>query len=294
MERKRIKLNLVPYIGGKSKIADWIISYFPPHRIYVEVFGGSGAVLLRKRRSEREVYNDIWDDIVCLFKTIRDRGDELKQYLRKTPFSRTVFEEYVEKLASRSYESDMEQATCVFYILRAGFSGERFSKTFITQAGREITYKNVTNNLGLIVNRLQGVVIENMDFRELITKYDSPDTFFYCDSPYIDTTQDFYEEFTFKDEDHEDLSRLLNNIEGKVIVSYYPHPKLEEWYPNRDWKRESSKQLKHMTQTRKLKKPESTELLIMNFKPLERSLWKAQTTKGLKNTFRREPNNNDF
>jgi DNA adenine methylase len=82
---------LVRYHGGKWRIAPWIISFFPPHRVYAELFGGGGSVLLRKGRSHEEIYNDLDGDIVNLFRMARDRGEELRRKLALTPFAR---EEY--------------------------------------------------------------------------------------------------------------------------------------------------------------------------------------------------------
>jgi DNA adenine methylase len=86
-------------------LAEWIISNFPPHRVYVEPFGGAASVLLQKRRTYSEVYNDLGGELVNLFTVVRDRGLELVKVLELTPFAR---EEY-----ARSFElseDPLEQA----------------------------------------------------------------------------------------------------------------------------------------------------------------------------------------
>jgi len=82
---------LLRFHGAKFRLAPWIISHFPRHRIYVEPFGGSGSVLLRKKRSEVEVYNDLDGEIVNLFRVARDNGEELSRQIFLTPYSRDEF-----------------------------------------------------------------------------------------------------------------------------------------------------------------------------------------------------------
>lgn len=88
---KMVGHPLVRYHGSKWRIAPWIISYFPRHRIYVEPFGGSCSVLLRKKRSEVEVYNDLDSEIVNLFRVVWDHGEELSRKVFLTPYSRDEF-----------------------------------------------------------------------------------------------------------------------------------------------------------------------------------------------------------
>lgn len=74
-----------------------MISHFPPHRVYVEPFGGGAGVLLRKPRVYAEVYNDLNADVVNLFRLLRDerQAEQLIRALRMTPFARDEYEEAV-------------------------------------------------------------------------------------------------------------------------------------------------------------------------------------------------------
>jgi DNA adenine methylase len=67
------------YHGGKWMLAPWVIENMPPHRVYIEPFGGAASVLIRKKRSYAEIYNDLDGEVVNLFRVCRDRGDELKR-----------------------------------------------------------------------------------------------------------------------------------------------------------------------------------------------------------------------
>jgi len=90
--RGGVRRPLIRYHGGKWKLAPWIISHIPSHRIYVELFGGGGSVLLRKARCYSELYNDIDGEIVNLFRVVRDQGEELQRLLHLTPYSREEFD----------------------------------------------------------------------------------------------------------------------------------------------------------------------------------------------------------
>src|SRR5882757_5330119 len=93
------------YHGGKWLMAPFIIRHFPAHRIYVEPFGGGASVLIRKARSYAEIYNDLDDEVVNVFRVLRDQGPQLREALQLTPFARS---EYV--MAGESSEDPVEQA----------------------------------------------------------------------------------------------------------------------------------------------------------------------------------------
>jgi len=77
------------YHGGKFRIAPWVIEHFPPHRTYVEPFGGAAGVLLQKPRAYSEIYNDLDSDVVNFFQVLRDPAqlDRLLQACAATPYA---------------------------------------------------------------------------------------------------------------------------------------------------------------------------------------------------------------
>ena len=84
------------YHGGKWRLAPWLLTLMPPHRVYTEPFGGGASVLLRKPRAYGEIYNDLDGEVVNVFRMLRDRGAELQRLLELTPFARAEFRQAYE------------------------------------------------------------------------------------------------------------------------------------------------------------------------------------------------------
>lgn len=189
----------IRWFGSKWSIADWIVAHLPTHRSYVEVFGGSAAVLLTEKRSHSETYNDLHDDVVHFFRLLRDRPDELIIACELTPFSR---EEHVACFVESGEEDEIERARRFFirsWQTRGGYQRSGATKGFWADPGADpgarrgsppaITYARVPARLRIVAERLQGVCIESLDWRELLAMYDREDTLFYCDPPYMRATR---------------------------------------------------------------------------------------------------------
>lgn len=222
------------YHGGKWRMADWIISQFPPHRVYVEPFGGGGSVLLKKPRSYAEVYNDAGGEIVNLFRVVRDRGDELARALELTPYARDEFD-----LSYVATADPVEQARRTLIRSQMGFGGNSFRPTKLNRPMRRgfRTYTGEDRSctpmddwfrfpaaLPAIIERLQGVVIENADAVDVMRAHDGPATLFYVDPPYVTETRgDTYADYTHEmsDDDHRRLATFLKTVQGGIVVSGY-------------------------------------------------------------------------
>jgi DNA adenine methylase len=203
----------------------------PSHQVYVEAFGGGASVLLRKPPSFVEVYNDIDDNFVNLFRVIRDE-EKFKRFYELvywTPYSRADFE-YAKRKLREGVSDDVERAYYFFVVVRQAFSRDKDGGWAygISSPKRPVDWDNFKKVLLPIHKRLSSVYIEHLDFRLLIPRYDSEKTFFYLDPPYYPGTRakDIYRaEMTEKD--YEDLFNLLLNIKGKVLLSGYYHPAFE-------------------------------------------------------------------
>lgn len=270
------KRGLVHYVGGKSILIHKILPLMPAHRTYVEVFGGSGCVLFNKPPSCIDVYNDLGDNIYFLFKMMRERGHEVKAFLQKFPYSRKwYFEDVLGAVKGDVGEikDPVERASVIFCGFEMAFSGcigggWSYGTTKQNSAAR---FKRTVDGLNPFIERLREVQIEHLDFEELIKKYDGPETFFYCDPPYLQDTvrgnvKDYYMEM--KEDAHIRMAEILNEIEGKAMVSYYPSENFREWYPADKW---IAEEVDVSVLSIKVKKddgevrPRATELLLMNY-----------------------------
>lgn len=220
---------LVRYHGGKWLLAPWIIRHFPPHRTYVEPFGGGGSVLLRKPRSYAEVYNDLDGEIVNLFRMARERGGELAMLCELTPFARA---EFVDSYTPT--EDPMEQARRTLVRSFMGFGSTSASGQltgFRANSNRSGTtpshdWMNYPDALRVTIQRLRGIVIENRDAAKVMLHHDSPDALHYVDPPYVPETRHagdksvaYKHEMT--PEDHLVLAQMLSSLKGNVVVSGY-------------------------------------------------------------------------
>jgi DNA adenine methylase len=236
---------ILRYHGGKWRIAPWIISHFPQHRCYVEAFGGGGSVLIRKPRAYGEVYNDLNGEVVNLFRVARDQGSELVRLLELTPYSRDEFD-----LSYQRSEDLLEQARRTLVRSLMGFGTNFFRPNkdgsicrtgFRTCTSRRGTtpasdWRRYPINLVAVIERLQGVVIENRDAFEIMETHDGPETLHYVDPPYVPETRnvgrDYSHEMTEKD--HRRLASFLKTLKGQVVLSGYPSPLYSRLY--KGWK----------------------------------------------------------
>lgn len=251
---RRIKRPVLRYHGGKFRLAPWVVSFFPEHRVYVEPFGGAASVLMFKQRSYAEIYNDLDVEVVNVFKVLRDceSAIELRRLLQLTPFSRVEFE-----AAYTQSQESIEQARRTVIKAFAGFGSSGVSRPcgmrtrasthrsptgFRDNSNRSGTtpahdWKNYPQHIEVFVDRLQGVVIENRDAFAVMSTHDSIETLHYVDPPYSLATRnkgkDYRHELT--DDDHRGLADNLRSLKGMVVLSGYPSALYDEelfsdWY----------------------------------------------------------------
>jgi len=214
-------LSAFPYPGGKTRMVDEILAHVPDHRRYVELFGGSAALLLNKPESYVEVYNDRNSDVVHFFRTVRERRDDLQEWLRAVPYSRELHERWARAFYDgHRPEDDVERAGRWFYLryTQYGAKIDRYSgfKTSIKRSEPR-SFRGAIDRLDAVVERFQDVVVECDDYATVVDRYDRPDTLFYGDPPYVETDYNYYGGGQF---DHQRLFDVFADADGQWIVSY--------------------------------------------------------------------------
>lgn len=218
---------LLRYHGGKFRLAPWILSHFPEHKIYTESFGGGGSILLRKQRVYDEVYNDLDGEICNLFRVLRNpsQARELIRLISLTPYSREEFE------VSYLVDGDpIEQArrTVTRSFMGFGANGTAGEKTGFRSGTRSSgssaahDWMRYPSHLDSIVERMRGVTIENRPALEVLRFYDDAKCLHYVDPPYPHSTRgDGHYRYEMNDDDHRELAATLHGLKGMVIVSGY-------------------------------------------------------------------------
>jgi DNA adenine methylase len=258
--------------GGKSYLADWIISCMPPHVHYVEPFAGGLAVLLRRDpNGVSEVVNDLDGDLSNFWTVLKDE-DLFQEFVRKveaTPFSKGEFDD-----SAIPNADDDEVDRAVKFFVRCRQSRQGLRKDFATMS-RSRTRRGMNEQVsswltaieGLpdIHARLKRVVIFNEEAVSVIRREDSPNTCFYLDPPYMHqtrvTTRDYECEMSV--EDHKKLLECLSEIEGKFLLSGYRNDLYDDFSQNFGWHR-VDRAIDCKASSAK-EKPTRTECLWMNY-----------------------------
>jgi DNA adenine methylase len=280
---------MISYIGGKSKISNWIIPFIPKDiKTYVEPFGGMFWVYYKMNLKDYSnlntiVYNDFNSLNANLFNCVKDynrlhemmstyptqkMGEDIdpKEYIEC--FNRCQQEVFNPSFVSPN-NGNFDVACKYLYTLTHIFSGGKpGTSKFIYYHGKyrdkflvfmdKLKKKEWQEHFDKINH------VENMDACEVITKYDNEDAFFYIDPPYF-ATENYYSNHDFGLKDHERLANCMKQMKGKFALSYYDFPQLSEWYPKDQYRWESKEFPKSAAASKDKPQNKGLEILIMNY-----------------------------
>lgn len=270
MSKPPKKLIAFGWFGGKFSHLDWLLPLLPPATHFCEPFGGSAAILLNREPSPVETYNDLDGEVVNFFRVLRTQKEALIEAIGLTPFARAELKVAVEK---ESGLTDLERARRFFVCARQARMGMaqvasegRWAHCLLnSRAGMAAAVSRWLGSveaLPEIAQRLLRVQIENRPAIEVIKRFDSPETLFYCDPPYVHETRGDATMYAFEmtEAQHRELAAVLHEVKGKVVLSGYDGALYSELFA--DWYRYAAP-----TKTAHSVKQPRTEVVWMNFDP---------------------------
>src|SRR5947209_7001271 len=241
--------KLIPFgwYGGKYSHLEWLLPLLPQCYHFCETVAGSGVVLLNRKPSPVETYNDLDGEVCNFFRVLRDQKDALVEAIGLTPFSREEFALACKldpntnalERARRFYVRARQVRTGLAQVASVGRWANCKNTSRSGMSGVVSRWLGAIDALPEIAERLLRVQIENRPAIDVINLYDSKDTLFYCDPPYVHETRGDSNAYSneMTDEQHEQLAEVLNSVRGKVAFSNYDCPLINRLYPERRWKK---------------------------------------------------------
>lgn len=211
---------IIPWIGGKRRLADILISRFPPHTCYVEVFAGGAALYFLRPPADVEVINDLNGDLVNLYRVVQNHLEEFVRQFKWALSSREVFKWL--QATPGLVLTDIQRAARFFYLQHHCFGGKVESQSWGTATtAPAVNLLRLEENLSAAHLRLAGTFIEHLPWHDCMERYDRPHSFFYLDPPYWQT-EGYGLEFPFSE--YERMADVMRSLKGKAILSVNDHP----------------------------------------------------------------------
>lgn len=220
------------YVGGKRNLARVITPLIDsiPHDTYAEAFVGMGGIFLRRTAAPRsEVINDYSKDVSNFFRILQRHHQPFIEHLKYKISGRSEFQRMMD--SNPDTLTDIERAARFLYLQRLAFGGKVSGRNFGVSLGMPSRF-NVTRLLPLledVYERLAGVVIEALDYKDFIARYDNAGTLFYLDPPYYGT-EGFYGRELFSREEFAKMAAILKGVKGRFILSLNDVPAVRETF----------------------------------------------------------------
>lgn len=216
---------IIPWIGGKRRLAKYLLPLFPEHTCYVEPFAGAGALYFLKAPARTEVLNDINGELVNLYRVIKHHLEEFVRHFRWSLVSRQMFE--WAKMAAPETLTDIQRAARFYYLQKLAFGGKVEGQTFgtTTTGGPRLNLLRIEEELSAAHLRLAQTTVEHLGWDRCIERYDREHTLFYCDPPYWGT--EGYG-VGFELDQYDRMAELARQIQGKILISVNDIPEMRK------------------------------------------------------------------
>jgi DNA adenine methylase len=231
MSNKKSILNnsnhapIIPWIGGKRRLAKHILPMFPKHVCYVEPFAGAAALYFMKEQAKCEVLNDVNGDLVNLYRVVKHHLEEFTRQFKWALTSRQMFKWLQDTPAEPL--TDIQRAARFFYLQKNAFGGKVSGQSLgtATTSPPRLNLLRLEEDLSQAHLRLSQTYIEHLNWEACIKKYDRDHTLFYCDPPYWGT-EGYGVDFGI--EQYDRMAELARTIKGKMIISVNDIPEMRK------------------------------------------------------------------
>lgn len=216
---------IIPWVGGKRRLAKRILPMFPEHQCYVEPFEGGAALFFMKEPVRVEVINDINGELVNLYRVVQNHLEEFIRQFKWSLVSRQIYKWL--KLAHVETLTDIQRAARFYYLQKMAFGGKVSGQTFgtATTTAPRLNLLRIEEELSAAHLRISRVYIEHLPWDDCIRRYDRPHTLFYLDPPYWGT-EGYGVDFGF--DQYVRMAELARSIKGRMIISVNDIPEMRE------------------------------------------------------------------
>ncbi len=261
---------IIPWMGGKRRLADIILPLLPEHECYAEPFAGGAAIYFMKPPSDVEVLNDINGELVNLYRVVKHHLEEFVRQFKWALTSRKMYEWH--QVTPPETLTDIQRAARFFYLQKMAFGGKVDGQTFgtATTSPPRLNLLRIEEDLSQAHLRLTRTYIEHLPWHRIVEKYDRPHTLFYLDPPYWETAGYGVD---FEWEHFERMATLATSIDGSMIISINDHPDIRKCFEGLTTEEAEITYTVGGSGTA----DKSTELIIMNDNAISRPRMRQQT-----------------
>lgn len=216
---------ILPWIGGKRRLAPEILPTFPKHGCYVEPFCGAAALYFLKEPSDTEVLNDINGELINLYRVVKHHLEEFVRQFKWALVSREMFKWL--QITPAETLTDVQRAARFYYLQKAAFGGKVTGQNFgtATKGAPRLNLLRVEEELSQAHLRLAQTFIEHLPWRDCMERYDRPHTLFYLDPPYWGT-EGYGVPFPLTE--YALMAEVMARLKGKAIVSVNDIPEMRK------------------------------------------------------------------
>ncbi len=254
----------ISYYGGKQTLMRHILPLVPEHITYTEAFVGGGALYFAKKPSELEVINDVNGNLVNFFRVLKLNYSALKQRIDATLHSRRIHEYAAIVYEFGDYFSEVERAWALWVLSKMSFAS-KLDGTFGYDKSKNTVSKKINNGREQFTEelseRLKYTQIEHTDALKIIQSRDTDKAFHFIDPPYIGTDCGHYSG-TYNLMDFHSLLELLPKIQGKFMLTMFPHELLNEYIKKNYW---SVYEVERTISASRTNRRKQKELLVFNY-----------------------------